>query len=68
MSWLRSFVLLVAALPPDVRKAYGFPTEIVVLRLRLTSRRSLLVQVASRRKGKAFPHIGRQSRSFVMRD
>jgi hypothetical protein len=54
-------------MPPDVRKASGFPKLTFVLfeRLRLGEEwvHSPGGNFELDRKGKAFPHIGRQSRS-----
>jgi hypothetical protein len=56
----------VAALPPDVRKAFGFPVRldppIGGYASGTSSRHSLSGnQLKQLRKGKAFPHIGRQA-------
>jgi len=56
-----------AAVPPDVRKAYGFPQRMLLIISEATpplARRSLAEQekVSANRKGIAFPHIRRQSR------
>src|ERR1700682_708227 len=52
--------------PPDVREGFAFPRETInVLRLCLepSLRRSLISKERTqRRKGRAFPHIRRQSR------
>jgi len=74
-------------LPPDVRKASGFPSRnssyfLAAARLSLTAAKTILTpkserqslsahqaakppnQVTRDRKGKAFPHIKRQSRKI----
>ena len=56
-----------AALPPDVRKGFAFPSRI----LKTTEapprssfvRHSLIREIPLTRKGRAFPHIGRPSRN-----
>src|SRR5256884_5483079 len=65
---LRCMLRQTAALPPDVRKAYGFPYEDTFCLLRLCLplpiwRHSLRDHSKEGlRKGRAFPHIRRQSR------
>ena len=56
-----------AALPPDVRKASGFPPQTASIlplgwKAEPSSRAEGVSQGRSFRKGEAFPHIRRQSR------
>jgi hypothetical protein len=63
-----------AALPPDVRKASGFPTQRsppssprLGWKAQPSSRAEGVSQGGGPRKGEAFPHIRRQSRSGMLR-
>jgi hypothetical protein len=57
-----------AALPPDVRKAFGFPVWIIPFdEAPPPVRRSLEIVNNGSRKGIAFPHIRRQSRNHRYR-
>lgn len=60
LEWFRQ--LTIAAVPPSVRKAYGFPGVVTRERLRLGGRRSLQAMNRVFRKGVAIPHGARQSR------
>jgi hypothetical protein len=56
-----------AAVPLDVRKAYGFPSTVNIFREAMPPARgaaSLSVEFALR-KGGAFPHIKRHSRGLI---
>jgi len=57
-------VRLPAALPTDVRKAYGFPKKNDFLRLRLPSRRSLLFHLDHSGKAKPFRTSGALNKTF----
>jgi hypothetical protein len=59
-----------AALPPDLRKASGFPPDAQRMPPELAGRLSLpassgVIILVVQRKGRAFPRVGRQSRKSV---
>ena len=56
------------ALPSDVRKVYDFPVsfQLVLWGYAPLLLRPSLKENVTCRKGEAFPHIGRQSRSLIV--